>query len=229
MFPEYDPTHSLYWPNLVSHGGKSSGQIPKIIHQIWIGPKKRPQKLMNTWRDKNPTWQHIIWSEENLSHWQWINQNHIDAMPEWNGKADIMRYEILYRFGGFFVDADSVCLNPLDNFFLENDSFTCYENEKARGALLATGYMGASKHNRLMLHVIEELQAQSTVGTPAWWYVGPVFFTWVVQKHQYPNLTVYPSYFFIPNHYTNNNYPGAEKVYADQLWGTAKNLYGELD
>ena len=28
--------------------------IPKIIHQIWIGPKPAPTKFMDTWKEKNP-------------------------------------------------------------------------------------------------------------------------------------------------------------------------------
>ena len=28
--------------------------IPKIIHQIWIGPKPAPTKFMDTWKEENP-------------------------------------------------------------------------------------------------------------------------------------------------------------------------------
>lgn len=32
-----------------------TGNIPKIIHQIWIGTAlARPKHWMNTWRDMNP-------------------------------------------------------------------------------------------------------------------------------------------------------------------------------
>jgi len=27
--------------------------IPKIIHQLWIGPKIPPTKFMDTWKNKN--------------------------------------------------------------------------------------------------------------------------------------------------------------------------------
>ena len=26
--------------------------IPKIIHQLWIGPKPAPTKFMDTWKEK---------------------------------------------------------------------------------------------------------------------------------------------------------------------------------
>ena len=28
-----------------------SQEIPKIIHQLWIGPKSAPTKHMNTWKE----------------------------------------------------------------------------------------------------------------------------------------------------------------------------------
>ncbi len=34
--------------------------IPKIIHQIWIGPKPAPTKFMDTWRDKNPDFEYDV-------------------------------------------------------------------------------------------------------------------------------------------------------------------------
>lgn len=230
MFPEYDSTHPLWWDNPVPDVPKASGAIPKTIHQLWIGPKKRPQKLMETWRDKNPGWNHIIWSEDNLTEFTWRNQRHIDAMPEWNGKADIMRYEILHKYGGVFMDADSECLQPLDDFFLAHDCWACLENESQRGALVACGIMATVPGCRLMELCIKELEAlPKDVGTPAWWTVGPVFFTWVIHKHLYSDIHLYPGHWFIPNHYTGQTYTGTDKVYADHKWGTAMHRYGELD
>ena len=37
--------------------------IPKIIHQIWIGNKPPPINLMNTWKEKNPDYEYILWNE----------------------------------------------------------------------------------------------------------------------------------------------------------------------
>ena len=39
-------------------------------------------------------------------------------MEEINGQADIIRWEILYEYGGFFQDADSICVEPIDNDML---------------------------------------------------------------------------------------------------------------
>ena len=29
-------------------------KIPRIIHQLWIGPKPAPTKFMDSWKNKNP-------------------------------------------------------------------------------------------------------------------------------------------------------------------------------
>jgi hypothetical protein len=201
--------------------------IPKIIHQMWIGPKPPPTKMIQTWIDKHPDWQHILWTEEAIKAEYpdgMINQKHIDEHETWNGKCDIMRYEILHKYGGFFVDADAICINTLDDHFLEHDSFSCFENEELRGQLIACGYMGAIKECKLMSLCVDEIKAtgdltQRGTGKMSWETVGPLFFTNVIIKHNYP-ISIYPCHVFIPNHYTGWKYTGTDKSYADQKWGS---------
>ena len=40
--------------------------IPRIIHQIWIGPKPAPTKFMDTWKDKHPDFEYIRWTEKEM-------------------------------------------------------------------------------------------------------------------------------------------------------------------
>ena len=86
--------------------------IPRIIHQLWIGPKPRPSKFMQTWKDKHPDFEYIMWNEEEIKkrelHLVCIDK--IISIEEINGKADIIRWEILYHYGGVFLDADSICI-----------------------------------------------------------------------------------------------------------------------
>jgi mannosyltransferase OCH1-like enzyme len=39
-----------------------------------------------------------------------INKSFYDNEKTYNGKSDILRYEILYQYGGTYVDADSFLL-----------------------------------------------------------------------------------------------------------------------
>ena len=211
--------------------------IPKIIHQLWVGPKPAPLHLMNTWKDAHPDYEYMFWNEELIAeHFPngLHNQKQYDAMPEWNGKCDIARYEILQKFGGFFLDADCVCKRPLDDYLLENDSFSCYENELIRGQLIAAGYLGCVKGCELMNHLVNRLhtlEGQTLHEGPmtAWKTVGPVFLTKTVHELAYIKLAVYPSFYFIPNHYTKvNPYNGPFEPYADQFWGSTETAVGKV-
>ena len=51
---------------------------------------------------------------------------------ELNGVADIMRYEILFNEGGIALDADSLCLRPLEDWVLEPAAFAAWEHEHIR-------------------------------------------------------------------------------------------------
>ena len=202
--------------------------IPKIIHQVWIGEKPVPDRFIKTWKEKHPGWIHMLWNESILEkHFPdgLVNQKQYDIMPELAGKCDIARYEILNKFGGVFVDADAICVNKLDNFFLDNDSFSCYENESKRGNLIANGYLGSTRSNKLMKLLIKEISLLKSedllIGkTTAWQTVGPLFLTRVIHKYAYSCISVYPSYFFIPKHHTGETYNGIGKIYAEQYWGS---------
>ena len=205
--------------------------IPKIIHQIWLGPKKMPEKYMKTWEEMNPEWTYMRWTDKEIAERfpnGFKNQKKIDEIEEWAGKADIMRYEILFEYGGFYADADSICTNSLDDHFLQHDCFAGFENEQCRGNLVANGYIGATKGNRLMQILINEISRKPSVshkktGLMAWQSVGPLFFTQTIIDHKYP-ISIYPSFVFIPEHYSGIKYTGPGKSYSHQLWGSTHEL-----
>ena len=201
--------------------------IPRIIHQMWIGNKsERPVELMQTWKDKNPDCEYRLWTEKELDKISFYNKYLIELMPELSGKCDIMRYQILNDYGGFFVDADTECLNTLDDFFFENTRFTCWENEK-RSDLLACSFMGCIKGDKLYLKCMEALDKIQSINNPAWVVSGPKFFTDMVNKwEEVLPMKVYPSWYFIPEHGTGEVYDGDDKVYARHFWGSTFKTYG---
>ncbi|HEU4621407.1 MAG TPA: glycosyltransferase [Burkholderiaceae bacterium] len=206
--------------------------IPKIIHIIWVGDEtKRPDNCIRTWVELNPTWTVKVWGNEDLATVGWVNARHMREMAkrELNGVADLMRWEILYAEGGFVVDADSVCVHPLDDELCHAEAFACWENEIARPGVIAAGYVAAQPNNPFIGQIVIDLQAErSVVDRPAWMSVGPMRLTDAHRMHKYANLTIHPSHYFIPRHYTGLAYTGPGKVYADQIWGSTHRSYDEL-
>ena len=91
--------------------------IPRILHRIWVGPEEMPADFAafgERWASLHPEWEHRLWTDENLpadvQRPEVLDQNRIPAE-----RADVLRYELLWRYGGVYVDADMEPLKPLDD------------------------------------------------------------------------------------------------------------------
>lgn len=91
-------------------------RIPKIIHQVWLG-KPMPE-LYREWQKKlidlHPGWTYMLWDEKALEKFGLINKKLFDKATQYAFKADIARYEVVYRLGGFYLDTDIEPIQPLD-------------------------------------------------------------------------------------------------------------------
>lgn len=211
--------------------------IPKILHQIWIGPKEAPTNLMKTWKEKHPDFEYILWNEEEIRNRLTLRCcEKINMISEIIGKVDIIRWEILYQYGGYFVDADSICIEPFDDFFEGKTAFATFENENVRAGLVANGTMGFIPNHPLCSDIIQWIISDESdeliKNTRAWYSVGPALLTKMLETGKYPDFSIYPSYCFLPIHFTEENgqgYDGHKKVYAYQEWGSAKQNYDAMN
>jgi mannosyltransferase OCH1-like enzyme len=202
-------------------------RIPRILHICWVGPHAPPIEMIESWEKKHGgdrSWFFQLWRDHRQG---WTCQEQIDARAakrEWNGVADIMRYEILYRFGGFAVDADSTCIKALDEGpidFLNNaTAVACFENESVRPGVIGCGFLGAPKHHPFFEACIEEVQ-KTDAKEMAWKAVGPLLMGRVASRMP-KALKVYPARHFNPKHYSGTQAPGAHAIYAEQGWGSTK-------
>ncbi len=209
--------------------------IPKIIHQLWIGTKPAPINLMNTWKDKHPDFEYILWNEDEIKKrdFNFKCQDKIDKIEEINGKADIMRWEILYMFGGIFLDADSICIESIDNELLRRKCFAGWEQEIVRKGLIATGTMGFPPKHPLIEEAIKWITnndvCQEKAELMAWQSVGPGLLTRMYNTGKFNDLHIFPSYTFLPIHLTNIEYIGHGKIYAFQAWGSTHKSYDNMN
>jgi len=87
-------------------------EIPRVIHQIWIGPREPPCLWLDTFRvdymASNPGWHYHLWTDTEVATLPMINRALYAQEEDWQCKADILRLEILWRYGGIYLDADMV-------------------------------------------------------------------------------------------------------------------------
>jgi GT2 family glycosyltransferase len=212
--------------------------IPKILHQFWLGDQSiRPTKFLDTWKAKHPDWEYILWTEEEIERRGVVFEcgRQIAEIEEINGKADIVRWEILYQFGGVAMDADSYCLETMepDIFLSPVQGWSTFENEIARKGLVACGAMGFPPRATLLRDIIDHIQKldlhPSVNRYRAWVTVAVHLLTQMLQTGKYPEFLVFPSYMFIPVHFSGVRYRGHKKVYAYQEWGSTKQNYSVMN
>ena len=96
--------------------------IPKKIHQIWLGDKKLPKKClswMKSWQKFNPEWEYKLWDEECIKHLDIKDFNIYSKKINPGYRSDILRYIILNKYGGLYVDTDFECLKSIPSNILK--------------------------------------------------------------------------------------------------------------
>ncbi|EKX49938.1 hypothetical protein GUITHDRAFT_67557, partial [Guillardia theta CCMP2712] len=83
---------------------------------IWLGGNIPEQFLAwrNTWIDLHPEWQHILWTEEDVEELAMLNPEAYKNAPNLGAKSDLLRLEVVWRFGGLYIDIDFECLKSFD-------------------------------------------------------------------------------------------------------------------
>jgi hypothetical protein len=83
--------------------------IPRIIHQLWIGPRPLP-KFTASWQRYADLyrWEYRLWREKEIDELNLKWRECYDATDSLHIRSDIARIEILSRFGGFYFDCDVI-------------------------------------------------------------------------------------------------------------------------
>lgn len=207
----------------------------KMVH-IWIGPYKPPTQWMPSWKDKHPDWEYSIFTDEMLKARKWHNQHLIDyyyANKVWAGVADLIRYELLYEDGGFLPPADAICYHNMDEVFTSPPDYAYSIFENDRDLHLAPNWISpvqacnaGNTFVKLLIDTLHELTPEQLSLKP-WQSTGNEFLSQFVPDKEKHKLTIWPSHYTIPRHYSVSStpYKGNGKIYAEQKWGSTKRLY----
>lgn len=186
---------------------KTTG-FPKIVHQIWIGspvPKKYA-KWMQTWATWYG-WEYRLWTDKEVETLTLINQDLYQKAPNFGVKGDILRYEILYQFGGLYADTDFACLSQSFFEFASNNLDLVLGTEPvilAPPPTLGSGLIASKAKHPLIKQMIENLKAnfESCSSKEATDLSGPAYLTREFFKYLQSNPVtcdiVFPTTFFYP-------------------------------
>jgi len=204
--------------------------IPKMFHFIWVGTNPLPmeyQVYINMWVNMYPDWTVTLWRDNNVENFmkddltygaKMINQEQYRSTSVGAQKCDILRVELLYHFGGVYVDCDFEPKKRIDPL-IQGDvrAFAATEGY----GIISSGIMGSVPKHQAFKDLIdaipESMRTRKGVGING--VTGPGFNTPILQRHK--DLVVFPREMFYPYYFTekeraNEEYPEA---YAIHHWG----------
>ncbi|XP_060561708.1 uncharacterized protein LOC132721417 [Ruditapes philippinarum] len=114
-YPPYEPELHEDFPT----GSEFEPRIPHILHQAHKDHYVPLEYASNikSFLNYNSDWKYHFWTEESAR--QLIGRRHrpllgtYDAYSRHAAKSEILRYVVLYEFGGVFADIGIKCLRPL--------------------------------------------------------------------------------------------------------------------
>jgi mannosyltransferase OCH1-like enzyme len=194
--------------------------IPKVFHQIWINKEspELPEKFRiyrDGWLALHPDWEYKLWNLDNLDFIP-RRMDLVSSAPNYAQMADILRYEILLRHGGVYLDTDFECLRNIDEILVGVRNFSCSEDAQS----ISIGILGAEQNSIYMERCLNALPKHVGVNFTSV-ETGPGFFTRVlIGEGLAGDFTLFPQEWFYPYNY-NEQHRASEyfpKAYAVHRW-----------
>lgn len=148
--------------------------IPAIIHLIWLGSTPPPavNLAVASWKKHHPHWEIKLWTEREMETFVWSSfhaENFFKKGKNWAEKSDILRFEILYQFGGIYSDTDVICLNSFENLVATGITFFAgFESNVVKRfgrPLIGSAIIGAEKNSPIMKRCIDFSQTAEDAPT----------------------------------------------------------------
>lgn len=150
--------------------------ITKILHQIWCDKyNDLPDafiELSDTWKNKHPDWKYLYWTEKDL--YDFVDAYYpqyksvFEEFPYDIQRWDAVRYLILEKIGGLYVDFDYECIDNVEPL-LKKDC--CFSKEPVEhvflkeheGIAFNNALIYAAPGNPFIKHIVENVFSEKTI------------------------------------------------------------------
>jgi mannosyltransferase OCH1-like enzyme len=116
---------------------------------------------------------HIVIDVKNVN---FDNKCFYDEAINYGEKSDILKWEVVYRFGGTYVDTDFECLKPLDDLHYAYDFYTGIQPLDTHMVQLGAALYAAHPGHRVMKACVEKIKDNQDVKQIVV-KTGPIHFT----------------------------------------------------
>ena len=176
--------------------------IPKLIHAIWFSGDPMPElylRCLESWKKYAPDYEKKIWNMETYKPDQCLFFEQAIEHKNWAFASDYARADLLYRYGGIYMDLDVEMLRPIDDL-LYNDAYMSFES---LDRIECGSGMGSRPGHPIIKEICESYEKRPYLKEDGTWdnSTCPVRYTQVIEKHGLKkdggfqfveDITVYP-------------------------------------
>ena len=128
-------------------------KIPKIIHYCGVGNEPKPQSVLyciESWKKYCPDYEIKEWNETNYDFTKNLYMKQAYETKKWGFVPDYARLDIIYQYGGIYLDTDVEIIKSFDHL-LKNECFFGFENTGDGQYFVNCGHgFGASPNNEII-------------------------------------------------------------------------------
>jgi mannosyltransferase OCH1-like enzyme len=162
-----------------------------------------------TWRRHHPHWEMRLWTDADAP-----APAGVERARNLAERVDLVRYEILRRHGGVYVDTDVECLRPIDELLRGVLAFAAYEVP----GRVCNAVLGAVPDHPAFARAVE--LAAETVGRGTYpEATATTFLTYVLERFE--DVTLFGPERFYPELWDGTHNNGGEAPYASHHWAKA--------
>ncbi len=127
--------------------------IPKKVHYIWVGSKipHNIQEIINKNSQFFEGYEVKIWTEENMPELNAFAKRAYDA-KKWAFVSDYLRFYILFKEGGIYLDTDMEVLKPLDDLL----AYAFFSGWDRTGQYVYAGIIGSEAEDSYLKDILKK-------------------------------------------------------------------------
>lgn len=176
--------------NITSADFAHHTRIPQILHMVWVGSSNpKPDTFdmyVSQWKRLMPHWQIRIWGDEDITeeHFPADIIAKIHASEKGAQKCDIMKYHIVERYGGVYMDADVEphrSLDPVIYDLNDADIVLCHDIPLT-WEYMAVGFFAAIPHHPVLKLACEILKGATINTHDIHMHTGPQVMGWAMAR-----------------------------------------------
>jgi inositol phosphorylceramide mannosyltransferase catalytic subunit len=191
--------------------------LPRTFHRIWLGNRPMPPEFVqfgNSWLAHHPSWTMHTWTDAFVP--RLLNAEAFQRSTAFSGKANVLRYEILLRHGGVYIDTDFECLKNIEPLL---DGVSCFVAEQSPG-FANNAIIGSIAGHAFLRDLVSNLpqRVQRFSRLRSIKQSGPYYLTERLQGRS--DVAVFPAKWFYPYqwHERWRRYERFTEAYAVHHW-----------